>query len=553
MSIENAEKAISIGFSSRARRLLQIMSVALELLFRIGQLKTSSARQSGTAPSRELARWLRIKAVALGPTFVKLLQNLSTRADIFPPEYIEEFEQLQDRVTEFSFDEARAVIQEELGRPVEDVFVNIDPKPIAAASIGQIYRVRRREGLLDEVIKVQRPGIERVIELDLAVLEVIVQHFQAVFPQLSRQSDLGGILKELRRTLCDELDYRVEARNTRDFAEIFSDPSERVRVPAVDIELSTRRVLSLEYVPGTKLTEFVGSADQIEEVARILLVSFLKQLVVKGVFHADLHPGNIAVSIGEDGQPVVILYDFGMVGRLSEELRKAILRIAGTALQDDVDGLIEACVDAGLLGVEALDNPDIRQVMQDFIRKVEKLSAESVGMLRDKILKVSEKGGLEFPSEFMLVGRTLAALEGNLKRLQELSPGLELGKIVLSQAQPLAAELFPQPSDWMERTRYDSRKIALAGVQLLRTGRRAFYELEKGKLVIRVEDASAAREIRRLKFGIKSQNALILWLGTFAPGVICVISEQRGLGDSLIFISLFFLERWLKAERRLDG
>ncbi len=540
-------------FLTRSVRLAQLFRVSGGLVRRLAKIKLSRDPVKVNQANIELAEWCKSQALALGPTFIKLLQNISTRQDLLPSQFIEVFSTLQDQVETFDFDLARQVIENELGGSLEELFLSIDKTPIAAASIGQIYRVRSLDGA-EKIVKVQRPGIERVIALDLTLLRVIIQHLQVAVPRLAEESDAMSIIDDLTETFRQELDFTIEADNAEEFVLMFSDPAEHVLIPAVDRKLSSTRVLTLDYLPGIKLSKFQGSSTQIKKVAEIVLIAFLKQLVVEGVFHADPHAGNIAVRLDSEGNPSVILYDFGMIGRLTKKERESLLKIGIAAIKEDVDELIAVCVEAGILGVAALDSLDIRRVMARFISRLDKLSADSVIELRDKLSRASEKGGLKFPAEFMLVGRTLGAIEGNMGTLQRASTeDLNLSTVVLSQTQAMGAQFFPEPVNAADRVVYDVEQLKAVGLQILKASRRGFYQLENGTLMIPVADEEVGRAVRRLNYGFKSQNALLLWLGFFISGMFFISANQRGPGDSLVTLSLVFLERWLQAERRLDS
>ncbi len=540
-------------FLTRSVRLAQLFRVSGGLVRRLAKIKLLRDPVKVNQANLALAEWCKFQALSLGPTFIKLLQNISTRQDLLPSQFIEVFSTLQDQVETFDFDLARQVIEGELGGNLEELFLSIDKTPIAAASIGQIYRVRSLDGA-EKIVKVQRPGIELVIALDLTLLRVIIQHLQVAVPRLAEESDAMSIIDDLTETFRQELDFTIEADNVEEFVQMFADPSERVLIPSVDRNLSSTRVLTLDYLPGIKLSNFKGSSTQIKEVAEIILVAFLKQLVAEGVFHADPHAGNIAVTLDTEGNPRVILYDFGMIGRLTKKERESLLKIGIAAIKEDVDGLIAVCVEAGILGVSALESLDVRRVMLRFISKLDKLSADSVIELREKLSRVSERGGLKFPAEFMLVGRTLSAIEGNMGALQRASAeDLQLSAVVLSQTQAMGAQFFPEPVNAADRVVYDVEQLKAVGLQILKASRRGFYQLENGTLKIPVADEEVGRAVRRLNYGFKSQNALILWLGFFVSGMFFESLNQRGPGDSLVTLSLVFLERWLQAERRLDS
>lgn len=540
---------------SRSKRVFQIFLLAYGFL-RQRAAQAGNSSLSAEEKERQLAAWAKEQFIRLGPTFIKLGQIISTRADLFPRIWVEEFSTLQDKVDSFSFDEAKAVIEDELGAPLGELFLTIDQEPISTASLGQVHRARRRIGqeIVELVVKVQRPGVEELVRLDLSVLRSIVQHL-FFFPRFTKEADLFGFLNELETTFFAELDYKIEAANTEEFRQMFpqDDASSGVIIPWIDYERSRKRVLTLQYMPGTKISKFTGSNEDVQEAAAILIKAFLKQFVTVGVFHADPHPGNIAVT-KIDGKVKVIFYDFGMVGRLSAGLRDSILLIAGNAIKGDAKGLVEECVRAGILSSSALEDQDVLGVFQRFTGNLDKVSAETIGVLQQQLFKASESGSVAFPRELTLVGRSLISIEGNLKALQTVYPELNLGSVISGETTALASRLLGEPLDPLERIQYDSEKLKRLGITLLKKGRALFDQIERGELQIAVKDVGTASAVRKLRFGAKSISAAILFATFFIPGILLLEMRRDFLaGLPLLAISIIFLERWYLAEKRLDN
>jgi predicted unusual protein kinase regulating ubiquinone biosynthesis (AarF/ABC1/UbiB family) len=543
-----------VNLFNRSRRVIEILLLVARFFQKTAALKIDAA--NGTNDKKlALAKWAKAEFVKLGPTFIKLGQIISTRPDLFPKIWVDEFTTLQDKVEPFSFDLVKAVIEDELGRPAEELFLTIEEVPLAVASIGQIHKVRRKVGseILEEVIKVQRPGVEELVKLDLSVLRSIVQHL-VFLPRFTKEADLYGFLDELVKTFSAELDYRVEAANTEEFRMMFNDQTLPVLVPEVDYERSARRVLTLQYLPGTKLSKFTGTEDDVKEVARILIAAFLKQLALEGTFHADPHPGNLAVSKNDSGKVQLILYDFGMIGRLSPSMRDSILRIAAAAFRGDARALVSECAGAGLLSASALNDPDIIGVFESFIGNLDKVSAETIGVLQQQLARASESGNVTFPGELTLVGRALLSLEGDLRALQATCPDLKLSRVILAETMPLAEKLLGEPVEPIERIKYDAEKLKRTAVSILRKGTRLFEQIERGEFRFPVEDTATASAVRRLRFGSKSVSAAIIFAAFFIPGIQMVEGgRDLILGIPLITASVFFLERWYLSEKRMDG
>ncbi len=556
MIIESLPK---VNFFSRTKRLAEILLVLFGFLRIFAALRMDSST-SDEETQRQLARWTKNRFITLGPTFIKLGQQISARSDLFPSVWVEEFSTLQDKVEPFSAEQAIQIIEEELGKPINEVFVTFNRDPLSTASIGQVHRAQCLDGhaIVENVVKVQRPGVAELVKLDLSVLRSIVQHL-VLFPRLT--TDLFGFLRQMEKTFETELDYRLEAANTAQFLKIHRDDS-GILIAPVDHDRSSKRVLTMRYLSGTKVSQFAGTDEEVVEVARILIAAFLKQFVVEGVFHADPHPGNIAVS--DQGRVGVIMYDFGMVGRLSPKIRDALLRIAILAFTQDADGLIAECVKAGILNKRVLGDPDVRNVIARFIANLDNVSAESIGLLMQQLSNASESGGIEFPSELILVGRSLIAIEGLLKELQTLYPGLDLASLIQSEMLPLITKVSGEPSDVLERLGFDADRVKRALLVLFRASGRLFAQIEKGTLKISVKDDETAAAIRKLRFGFKSVSASVFSAVFFNQG-IRVVDEvlleldgeyrlvlQGALGLSLLALAVVWLERWYKNQNRMD-
>jgi predicted unusual protein kinase regulating ubiquinone biosynthesis (AarF/ABC1/UbiB family) len=558
----NGNNKAKSTFLSRSRRTLEILSLILRGARKYAEQRLDSTIakvEDESQQRREFARWLKDEFVKLGPYFIKLGQIISTRADLFYEEVVEEMAHLQDDVPPASFDEIRRVVESELGAPVEDVFVSIDSRPLATASIGQIHKaVIEVEGKrLEVVIKVQRPGIRELVENDLSVFEFLAQHF-FFLPRLTQGSDIKGTLKELRETFDRELDYLLEADNVEIFSNMFNFNSYRVAIPGVVWSLNgramcTKSVLTLRYVPGTKISEFKGSRDEVNTILGLLVVAFLKQFVIDGRFHADPHPGNIAYN--RDARGIyLIFYDLGMVGVIEPRTREALKRMAVSIFDQDARGVVQECIVMGILPREALADSDVIEVVNGFLIDISggSVSLESVQELRENLFNASEVGVIQTPPEFTFIARALLAFEGLFRALKADYPDIDTTSLVLREALPFAGEFFGDQLGVFERVDYDAKRLQRLLTTLITRGRKNLADYEKGTLKISVQDKDVARTTRRLKYGVKSTNAAILFLAFFAPGTVLLFTDHWLEGGPLVAASVFFLERWWFSEKRMD-
>ena len=367
----------------------------------------------GGAP-REIERLsqpvrMRLAMEELGPTFVKLGQLLSTRPDIVPKEYIEEFRKLQDMVPSFAFEEVKAQIQRELGHSAEELFAELSPVPIAAASVAQVHRGRLKSGEA-VVVKIRRPGIDKVVETDLDILSGLAYLIERHIPA-SEIYDPSGIVKEFRRTIQREMDFAREGHTIDRFAANFAeDPA--VHVPKVYWEQTGETVLTMEFVDGIKISEFAQLTEagyDLKVIARNGADAFLKQVLVHGFFHGDPHPGNLFILPGN----TICLLDYGMVGRLGENLKFQLVDLLVAVLQRDADSVISQLLYSG----ELMDEANIRHLRRDLNEFIDDyyevpLQEIKVGRLLTEFVEILTRYRIKFPSDLMLLAKALVTIEG---------------------------------------------------------------------------------------------------------------------------------------------
>lgn len=365
------------------------------------------SRQVSSEQRRERARRLLDSLLTLGPTFIKLGQLLSTRPDILPPEYVEEFAQLQDRVPPAPWEEARVVLEEEVG-PVGEAFDEFEDEAISGASLGQVYRAEVDGEAV--AVKIRRPGIEDLVEADLRAIRwslPIVMYFV----DESRSFSLDTLADEFSKTIREEMDYGREAEMLTEIRANFAD-NDRIRIPGVLETHSTSRVLTMEYVPGTKIND-VDELDELSvdrtALAETLQNSYLQMIIDDGVFHADPHPGNLAVQ--PDG--TLVFYDFGMSGRVDPFVQDKIVDFYAAVASQDISAILDALIEMGTLSPEA-----DRQVMGDVMElAIADARGEDIEQYRvQQIIQQVEDTIYEFPlrlpANLALVLRVATVVEG---------------------------------------------------------------------------------------------------------------------------------------------
>ena len=423
-------------------RLRQIATIAArygfaDLLDRAGVFRLIGKRDPvEPAPdtrAASAARRFRRMLEELGPTFVKLGQILSTRADLLPAEFIAELRLLQDSVAPIPLEAVRAQIAAGLGQPPEEAFASIEPVPLAAASIAQVHRARTRTGEA-VVVKVQRPGIAGQIASDLQVLHALARLLEAVVEETGIYSPVG-IVEEFDRAIHEELDFVHEADNVRAFQATHADRP-AIRIPAVHETLSSPMVLTMEYLEGVRLLEADLDPERRAALARTVVDVSFRQLFVDGLFHGDPHPGNFLLLPGD----VIALLDFGLVGRLTRQMREQLVLLCVAVALKDADSV------ARLL--YRLGGPEGRTSLTAFRSDVDgllnrhlprTLGEVDARNLLIELLDLAVKYRVRVPREYALLSRSSVAVEGILR---QLSPDLDILTVALPYAKELLAARY---------------------------------------------------------------------------------------------------------------
>jgi len=367
-------------------------------------IRESPARGAISAPER-----LRLAFEELGPTFIKFGQVLSSRPDIIPAEYIQELSKLQDDVPEFPFEDARKLIESQLKRPVTDIFLHLDEKPRAAASLAQVHRAKLLSGD-DVAVKVQRIGVDKVIENDIRILREFAGLVERRIPE-SRRYEPSGLVDEFARSIRHELDFVREGRNMDRFRKYFSG-TPIIYIPKVYWELTTPKVLTIEYIDGIKITD-IASLDAAGLDRKAIAINganiTLKEVFEFRFFHADPHPGNLFVCENNIIAPV----DFGMTGTIEEDVADQMSGVFLAVLEKDVDGLVK---NLRALGV-AEDVEDIRSFKIDVRDLVDRyyglpLSKIEIGGVFRELMGIVQRYRLRLPHNFAMIGKALMITEG---------------------------------------------------------------------------------------------------------------------------------------------
>ncbi|XP_057416376.1 protein ACTIVITY OF BC1 COMPLEX KINASE 8, chloroplastic-like isoform X2 [Lotus japonicus] len=468
------------GYST-IQRTLEIWGFVVKFIFKVWlsnqkfSYKGGMTEEKKTLRRKTLAKWLKESILRLGPTFIKIGQQFSTRVDILPQEYVDQLSELQDQVPPFPSETAIAIVEEELGAPVNDIFDQFDYEPIAAASLGQVHRAKLKG--LEVVVKVQRPGLKGLFDIDLKNLRVIAEYLQKLDPKSDgAKRDWVAIYDECASVLYQEIDYTKEAANSELFASNFKG-MDYVKVPTIYWDYTTPQILTMEYVPGIKINK-IQALDQLgvdrKRLGRYAVESYLEQILSHGFFHADPHPGNIAVDDVNGGR--LIFYDFGMMGSFEE-------RLAAQRRERE-----EATAELGF------KKPLSKE--EKIMRKKQRLAA-----IGEDLLSIAADQPFRFPATFTFVVRAFSVLDGIGKGLD---PRFDITEI----AKPYALELLRFREAGAEvilkdfRKRWDRQSQAFYNLfrQADRVDKLAaiIQRLEQGDLKLRVRTLESERAFQRV-------------------------------------------------------
>jgi len=466
-------------------------------------------------------RRIRLVLEELGPSFIKLGQLMSTRADIFPPEYIQEFKKLQDQVPPEPLDDIVAVIEEDLKHPISELFKTFSSESIAAASVAQVHGAELFSG--EKVaVKVIRPGIRKKIEKDVRLMYAFADRIERSF-EVGRMIGLINLVKEFERTIFKELDMFIEAGTIEKFSVNFKDDDE-LYIPKVYWNLTAKSVLVMEHIAGIKMDQLETlKAHDIDpkEIAMIGLRSFSRQLMEFGIFHADPHPANAIVMY--DGR--VSLVDFGIIGYLDEEMMQQIANIFLGYAEHDYSLVMEALLDAGLLDEETMDiesfSLDLKDISEPFYGR--SLQTISVKDVYDQVMHLVLKYRLRLPRNMLLLLKTIIQTEA-------------LGKILGSDAsllevtRPYAKRLIQKGYETQKLIRHIRKDARYMGKQIKELPKYVhdiLRQTARGRQRIEIRHSGFDRFDRSLEKGVNRLTVGLIISASIIAGSLVLNSSQK--------------------------
>jgi predicted unusual protein kinase regulating ubiquinone biosynthesis (AarF/ABC1/UbiB family) len=513
---------------SRQRRFVDIWTFVTRFLGSRWLMSKPWSYRGGMTPEKKAVRrrtqaaWIRESFLDLGPTFIKLGQLFSTRADLFPAEYVEELSQLQDRVPAFSYELVERIIEDEFGKSIPELFRSFDPIPLAAASLGQVHKAQLHSGE-EVVVKVQRPALKQLFDIDLRILKGIAQYFQR-HPDWGPGRDWLGIYEECCRILYEEIDYLNEGRNADTFRRNFREHT-WANVPRVFWRYTSRRILTLEYMPGIKISNYEAlEAAGIERknVAKLGAQAYLHQLLNNGFFHADPHPGNLAVS----AEGSLIFYDFGMMGQVAPLTRSRLMKTFMGIAQRNAGQVMASLIELGAIAPVSDMGPvrrSIQYMLDNFMDKP--FEHQSITQISDDLYEVAYNQPFRFPATFTFVMRAFSTLEG-------VGKGLDPEFNFMEVAKPFATELMTNGNSQRDENGgllgELSRQAAQVGSSAFGLPRRledTLDKLEQGDIRVRVRSIETDRALRRVS-SVNMGTNYVLLVGTFTVSATILLVSQ---------------------------
>jgi len=511
--------------------------------FGLRPFRSLRERITGPEPLREQllllseAERLRLALEELGTTFIKFGQILSTRYDIVPEEFIKELVKLQDQVPPFDYSEVKRVIETEFGKGIGEIFLSFDPEPIAAASIGQVHRARLPGGE-EVVVKVMRPGIERIIEIDLSILMSLARFADKHVKEI-RSYNVVGFVEEFSRIIRLEIDYIHEAQNADRFYMNF-EGSITVRIPGVYWKYITEHTLTMEYLEGIKvsdLEQLEAAGHDKKRISNILTNAYLKMIFEDGFYHADPHPGNILVSRDE----TIVFLDFGIAGYIDPILRENLADIMIAIRKNDIDLLIESIIELGLISHIGAESSTLRIELEELVNRYYGLSVRFIDPIRflQELISIIAKSRGRITTNVMLLSKTLSMVD-EIDR--KLDPDYNFAEL----AEPYLNKMVRERTGISYLTG-ETTKIAWDFIRLIKAFPKRINHIlaqaEKGTLKIELEHQGLETVIEELDI-VSNRLSFSLIISALIVGSSLIIQTRMSpslWGVPLLGIFGFFL------------
>ena len=487
------------------------------------------------------AKWFTNQLIKLGAAFIKIGQLLSARPDLIPNTWILELSKLQDQVPPFSFMKVEETIMNELGSKFKDIS-KITNNPIGSASLAQVHRATLKNGK-EVVFKVQRPNLKNLFIIDLNIMQQIASLLQRN-KNWSRGRNWVEIAKECRKVLMKELNFNCEAQYAARFRQQFLD-DENIKVPEVIWDMSSEKVLCLSYVEGTKISDLKKLRSKnidLKKIAEIGAISYLKQLVNYGFFHADPHPGNLAVS--NSGK--LIFYDFGMMGNISNNLQTRLGDMVKAAALRDASSLVIQLQQAGLISKD-IDIGPVRRLVRLMLKEVltPPFSPNIIEKLSGDLYELVYETPFQLPVDLIFVMRALSTFEG-VGRM--LDPGFNL----VSVTKPYLIELMTSnnqtPNDLINQLGRQVGELGSKAVGIPKRIDESLERLEQGDLQLQIRMGESDRQFKKMFMAQKTLGHSILIGSLSIASALLVTNKQNNFALLPLIFAIPISFDWIKCQ-----
>jgi len=487
------------------------------------------------------ARCFTNQLIKLGSAFIKIGQLLSARPDLIPNTWIQELSKLQDQVPNFSFTQVEETIRNELGSKFNEI-AQIICDPVGSASLAQVHRATLKDGK-KVVFKVQRPNLKELFIIDLGIMQQIAGLLQKN-KNWSRGRNWVEIAKECRKVLMKELDFNCEAQYAARFRQQFID-DENVEVPEVIWDMSSEKVLCLSYVEGTKISDLEKLKSQeidLSKIAEIGAISYLKQLVNYGFFHADPHPGNLAVS--SEGK--LIFYDFGMMGNISNNLQTRLGGMVKAAALRDASSLVSQLQQAGLISKD-IDVGPVRRLVRLMLKEAltPPFSPNIIEKLSGDLYELVYETPFQLPVDLIFVMRALSTFEG-VGRM--LDPGFNLVSVTKPYLIELMTSNNQSPNDLINQFGRQVGELGSKAVGIPKRIDESLERLEQGDLQLQIRMGESDRQFKKMFTAQKTLGHSILIGSLSIASALLVTNKQNNFALLPLFFALPISIDWIKCQ-----
>ncbi len=447
-----------------------------------------------TTPER-----LRLVLQELGPTFIKLGQTLSTRPDLVGRKIANEFAKLQDDNPAIEFDVIREVVEHELGSPIDKIFSSFDAEPLGSASIGQVHSAVLKSGEM-VAVKIQKPGVEKFIRSDISIMQFLAKRIDSYVPQF-KIYNVPAIVEEFKRSILKEIDYENEAMNLKRFSYNFKD-DETVHVPKLYGKYSTLKVITMELVVGKKISDITEAEGfDLKLIAERGAVSYFKQVIDYGFFHADPHPSNIYILDNN----VVCYIDFGMMGVLDDEFKQNLAELIIYFIDNNVNGMINQLKYMDMIDEHYVDTKSLKYDLTDMMYKYYGTELNEVHGGMNDLINLMRKYHVTMPREFVLLARGIGMVEETGEKLNPTFNAVLVCKPIIKQV--IRKKLTPLNFvDYVKKNIIEMEHV-LKSVPLTIT--KTLYKLEEGEIRIKIEHEGLERITNKLSVALILSALLI--------------------------------------------